>query len=119
MFSTSGSHWAESTGSLREYWSSGTLAPDDMRAVDKERSVIFGAVAGVSVDGRLFRSASTCSQAMTAISGSVPTDLPTVRFDDQELARTSAERRPPDMRLSSSRANPSSSGAPTVELAEP
>ncbi|WP_098730892.1 hypothetical protein [Brevibacterium epidermidis] len=91
MFSTSGSSLgSESTGSLNggEYWVfHGTLAPDDMRAVDKEDSVIFGAVAGVSVDGRLFKvSVDMLAQADdTESQDQFRQMLPTVRFDDQEL----------------------------------
>ncbi|WP_062242044.1 hypothetical protein [Brevibacterium epidermidis] len=91
MFSTSGSSLgSESTGSLDggEYWVfHGTLAPDDMRAVDKEDSVIFGAVAGVSVDGRLFKvSVDMLAQADdTEAQDQFRQMLPTVRFDDQEL----------------------------------
>ena len=91
MFSTSGSSLgSESTGSLDggEYWVfHGTLAPDDMRAVDKEDSVIFGAVAGVSVDGRLFKvSVDMLAQADdTESQDQFRQMLPTVRFDDQEL----------------------------------
>lgn len=91
MFSTSGSSLgSESTGSLNggEYWVfHGTLAPDDMHAVDKEDSVIFGAVAGVSVDGRLFKvSVDMLAQADdTESQDQFRQMLPTVRFDDQEL----------------------------------
>ena len=91
MFSTSGSSLgSESTGSLSggEYWSfHGTLAPDDMRAVDKEESVIFGVVAGVSVDGRLFKvSVDMLAQADdTEAQDQFRQMLPTVRLGDQLL----------------------------------
>ncbi|SDS83780.1 hypothetical protein SAMN04489752_2647 [Brevibacterium siliguriense] len=91
MFSTSGSSLGgESTGSLSggEYWVfHGTLAPDDMRAVDKEDSVIFGAVGGVSVDGRQFKvSVDMLAQADdTEAQDQFRQMLPTVRFGDQVL----------------------------------
>ncbi len=91
MFSTSGSSMgSESTGSLSggEYWVfHGTLAPDDMRAVDKEDSVIFGAVAGISVEGRLFKvSVDMLAQADdTEAQDQFRQMLPTVRLDDQVL----------------------------------
>ncbi|MCU4297085.1 hypothetical protein D3I60_08325 [Brevibacterium permense] len=91
MFSTSGSSkTSESTGSLSggEYWVfHGALAPDDMRAVDKEHSVIFGAVAGISVDGRLFKvSVDMLAQADdTEAQEQFRQILPTVRFGDQVL----------------------------------
>lgn len=91
MFSTSGSSMgSESTGSISggEYWVfHGTLASDDMRAVDKEDSVIFGAVAGVSVDGRLFEvSVDMLAQADdTEAQDQFRQMLPTVRLDDQVL----------------------------------
>src|SRR5699024_11766075 len=59
MFITSGSaKLSEASGSLDggEYWVvHGKLAAEDMRAVDEEDSTIFGVVAGISVDGRLFK----------------------------------------------------------------
>ena len=91
MFSTSGSSLGnESTGSLSggEYWSfHGTLAPEDMRAVDKEESVIFGVVAGVSVDGRLFKvSVDMLARADdTEAQDQFRQMLPTVRLGDQLL----------------------------------
>lgn len=91
MFSTSGSSMtSESTGSLSggEYWVfHGALAPDDMRAVDKEDSVMFGAVAGISVDGRLFKvSVDMLAQADdTEARGQFRQMLPTVLFGDQVL----------------------------------
>lgn len=91
MFSTSGSSMtSESTGSLSggEYWVfHGALAPDDMRAVDKEDSVMFGAVAGISVDGRLFKvSVDMLAQADdTEAQDQFRQILPTVRFGDQVL----------------------------------
>ncbi|MGO0603524.1 hypothetical protein [Brevibacterium linens] len=97
MFSTSGSSMgSESTGSLigGEYWVfHGTLAPDDMRAVDKEDSVIFGTVAGISVEGRLFKvSVDMLAQADdTEAQDQFRQVLPIVRLDDQVLAA-------PDMR---------------------
>lgn len=91
MFSTSGSSMtSESTGSLSggEYWVfHGALAPDDMRAVDKEDSVMFGAVAGISVDGRLFKvSVDMLAQADdTEAQDQFRQILPTVRLDNQVL----------------------------------
>lgn len=91
MFSTSGSSMtSESTGSLSggEYWAfHGALAPDDMRAVDKEDSVIFGAVAGISVDGRLFKvSVDMLAQADDAeAQDQFRQMLPTIRLDNQVL----------------------------------
>lgn len=91
MFSTSGSSMtSEATGSLSggEYWVfHGALAPDDMRAVDKEDSVMFGAVAGISVDGRLFKvSVDMLAQADdTEAQDQFRQMLPTVRFGDQVL----------------------------------
>src|SRR5699024_10984974 len=59
MFSSSGSaKLSDASGSLDggEYWVvHGKLAAEDMRAVDEEDSTIFGVVAGISVDGRLFK----------------------------------------------------------------
>ena len=91
MFSTSGSSLgSETTGPVSggEYWVfHGALAPDDMRAVDQEDSVIFGAVAGVSVDGRLFKvSVDMLAQADdTEAQVQFRQMLPTVRFGDQVL----------------------------------
>ncbi|WP_166971222.1 hypothetical protein [Brevibacterium atlanticum] len=91
MFSTSGStKVGEASGSLDggEYWTVyGTLAPEDMRAVEDEETAMFGVVAGISVDGRLFK---------VSVDMLAPADdekaveefrqmLPTVRLDDQEL----------------------------------
>ncbi|WP_181275406.1 hypothetical protein [Brevibacterium oceani] len=91
MFSTSGStKISEASGSLDggEYWTVyGTLAPEDMRAVENEASVMFGVVAGISVDGRLFK----VSVDMLAPADDETADeefrqmLPTVRLDGQEL----------------------------------
>lgn len=91
MFNTPGStKVSDVTGSLDggQYWvAHGSLAPEDMRAVDKQDSVFFGAVAGISVDGRLFK---------VSVDMLAPADdkaavvefrqmLPTVRIGDQEL----------------------------------
>lgn len=91
MFDTAGSTRVnEVTGSLDggQYWTfHGTLAPEDMRAVDKQDSTMFGVVAGVSVEGRLFK---------VSVDMLAPTDdeeaqddfrqmLPTVRLGDQVL----------------------------------
>jgi hypothetical protein len=91
MFATSGSAMvSEATGFIDggQYWSfQGRLAADDMRAVDKQESVMFGIVAGVSVDGRLFK----VSVDMLAPADDVHAIdefeqvLPTVQLDDQEL----------------------------------
>ncbi|TGD33061.1 hypothetical protein EB835_00675 [Brevibacterium sp. S22] len=91
MFSTSGSTLdSETTGSLSggEYWVfHGTLAADDMRAVDQEDSVIFGTVAGLSADGRLFKiSVDMLAQADdTEAQDQFRQMLPTVRLGDQVL----------------------------------
>lgn len=91
MFSTSGSTMVrENSESMNggEYWVfHGTLAPEDMRAVDKKESVIFGAVAGVSVDGRLFKvSVDMLAQADdTEARDQFRQMLPTVRLGDQLL----------------------------------
>ena len=87
MFSTSGSaKVGEASGSLSggEYWAvHGTLAPDDMRAVDKEESVIYGVAAGISVEGRLFKvSVDMLAQAEdTKAQEQFRQMLPTVRLD--------------------------------------
>lgn len=91
MFSTPGSARAsEAAGALDggEYWVvHGRLAPEDMRAVDEQDSVFFGAVAGISVDGRLFKV--SVDMLAPADEAEAAADfrqmLPTVRLDDQEL----------------------------------
>lgn len=91
MFSTPGSSLgSESTGSLSggEYWTfHGTLAPEDIRAVDHSDSVMFGIVAGVSVDGRLFKvSVDMLAQADdTEAQDQFRKMLPTVPLGDQVL----------------------------------
>lgn len=97
MFATSGSAMiSEATGAIDggQYWSfHGRLAADDMRAVDKQESVIFGVVAAVVVDGRLFKA----SVDMLAPADDTKTIeefeqmLPTVQLNEQEL-------RAPDLR---------------------
>jgi len=91
MFSTSGSaKVSDASGSLDggEYWVvHGRLSAEDLRAVDEEDSTIFGVVAGVSVDGRLFKIAVD----MLAQADDVQAQeqfkqmLPTVRLDGQVL----------------------------------
>ena len=91
MFSTSGSaKLSEASGSLDggEYWVvHGKLAAEDMRAVDEEDSTIFGVVAGISVDGRLFKVAvDMLAQADdTQAQEQFRQMLPTVRLDGHEL----------------------------------
>ena len=87
MFSTLTSLGSESTDHRQESIIPRTLAPDDMRAVDKEESVIFGVVAGVSVDGRLFKvSVDMLARADdTEAQDQFRQMLPTVRLGDQLL----------------------------------
>lgn len=91
MFSTSGSaKVSEASGTLDggEYWTvHGTLAPEDMRAVDQEDSVIYGVVAGISVDGRLFKvTVDMLAQADdTTADDEFRKMLPTVRLGGQDL----------------------------------
>ncbi|UVI37548.1 hypothetical protein [Brevibacterium spongiae] len=91
MFSTSGStKVSDATGALEggEYWTvHGRLSGDDMRAVNKQESVFFGVVAGVSVDGTLFKvSVDMLAPADDAKAAEEFRQmLPTVRLDDEEL----------------------------------
>jgi hypothetical protein len=91
MFDTSGSvKVSEASGSLDggEYLTVyGTLASEDMRAVDDEESEFFGVVAGISVDGRLFKvSVDMLAQADdTKAIDEFTQMLPTVRLGGQDL----------------------------------
>lgn len=71
-----------------DYWSfHGILAPEEVRAIDDTESVIYGVVAGIADNGRLFK----VSVEMVTLSSDTDTAgvfaqmLPTVRIAGQEL----------------------------------
>ncbi|AOP53347.1 hypothetical protein [Brevibacterium aurantiacum] len=80
----------EKTGTVTggQYWTvHGLLAGQEVRAIDQTDSVLFGAVAGISDNGRLYK----VSVEMVTLAGDETTAelfaqmLPTVRFADQGL----------------------------------
>ncbi|SMX96399.1 MULTISPECIES: hypothetical protein [Brevibacterium] len=70
------------------YWTvHGLLARQEIRAIDESESVLFGAIAGISVDGRLYK---VSVEMVTVTSDQATSDLyaqmlPTVSFADQVL----------------------------------
>lgn len=92
MFAEAGSaKISERVGQVEggQYWVfHGSLASEDMRAVDHHESVIYGMVSGISRDGRLHK----VSVDMLAQKSDTETQdefaqiLPTVRLGDEELA---------------------------------
>ena len=71
-----------------EYWSfHGILAPQEVRAIDSTESVIFGVIAGIAVEGRLFKVSveMVTKSSDTDTAGVFAQMLPSVRIAGQNL----------------------------------
>lgn len=71
-----------------DYWSfHGILAPEEVRAIDNTESVIYGVVAGIADNGRLFKVSveMVTRTSDTETAGVFAQMLPTVRIAGQEL----------------------------------